>query len=473
MGMINLQKNFIGIAIGNGLTLFLGIWSSALLASKFGLSTETEELFIFLICGVAAPSMIGSTVTTVIGKNITKYWNGSHKSKRIQLQIVMVLVSNAIMTYLIFLIANKTTDSEIQNRWPELITFSSFQLIVLFLQSILFAVHRNLYSTGSGAIIPIVVIILLTTSPSIDSVIIGQIAGIVLQTLILLLYSLKYLPKDIYYKNELSSLTLPLTLNIIQNIVISLFNFGARKSLAGIQGNSLSIYSVAEKVPLSIHNLTSNSIGLEILYFDESFRARIRSQLRERLDLVHSFTALLFLTFYFAGPMLFTHIFVQGKFTESNLVAVLEVVILLVLGNIINGFNAILNGFMYSTGQSNFLSLLGLIQFTFMFCVLTIVERLQSPTGLASLLFVGALLGSFIRVFLGTRRLGTDFQQMFKFCFYKMILTLLLAGALVLGNISDISKVMLSLAIIIVHLLTSRPYNLLRVNNLRKSGLNI
>ena len=472
MRNINFQKSYIGIMVGNGFTLFLGIWSSALLASNFGLSAETEEFFIFLVCGVAAPSMIGSTVTTVVGKNITKYWSGSHKFKRILFHIVMVLVLNAIITYLIFLIANETTDSKIQNRFPELITFSSFQLIVLLLQSTLLANHRNLMSTGSGAIIPIVVIIFLTTSPSIDSVITGQILGIVLQTLFLFLYSSKYLPKDIYYKNEASSLALQLTLNIIQNIVISLFNFGARKSLAGIQGNSLSIYSVAEKIPLSIHNLTSNSIGLEILYFDESHRLRIRSQLRERLDLIHSFTTTVFLTFYFTGPMLYTHVFVQGKFTESNLASVLEVVMLLVLGNIINGFNAILNGFMYSSGQSNFLSLLGLIQFTSMFFVLTIVERLQSPSGLASLLLVGALLGSFIRVFLGTRKLGTDFQQMFKFCFYKMILTLLLAGALALGNISDISKVLLSLTIIIVHLLTSRPYNQFRVHNLRESVLN-
>jgi hypothetical protein len=148
----------------------------------------------------------------------------------------------------------------------------------------------------------------------------------------------------------------------------------------------------------------------------------------------------------------------RGKFSENDLNSVFNVVLILMIANILNGFAIILSNHLYSKGESNFLSILGLIQYSIMLILVIGIHGIQTPTGIATLLLIGGTLSTFAKVFIGARKLSIENYRLIKYSLYKALSTSLFAVVLWKLNMENFYRITLCLTIIVFLFLSNRPY---------------
>jgi len=450
------EKRIFSIILSSFIALCFSLVSTSLVSSKFGFGEETDQLFFFIVCSVMIPSVIGSTLTSVIGKNIRSVYIVLKNQTYYKLKVTTLFFINGMLTILFYLVMTFFMENTHQIFVLEMLTYSTFQLAVLIFQALNFSMFRYSGTILSNCLPPLMGVMSVEIFQTIYSVILGYIVGLILQVLYLWAscikkFRLNYYKEKVEHEETRLKLSLPITLNIVQNLLMTGFSFFGRSALSLNQRDALSVYTVAEKIPLNLHNLTSNSIGLEILYAVKETQNREISILKSRFELVTYITSLLFIINFFFGFQFFKVLFEYGKINSEDIGMVFEVVLLLMLANIITGFSIVLSNYFYASNRSTIVSGIGILQFSLMLAALLIYPIFRTPVGIVYLQIVSSWTGALVKVFWSTRFLENAIHSIIKTYFAKSIYVSLISFNMIINveSYSNFQQALFAIAMVL------------------------
>ena len=459
------EKRIFAIIISSFIALSLSLVSTSWVSSKFGFGEETDQLFFFIVCSVMMPSVIGSTLTTVIGKNIRSLYIELRKKSYYKLKVATLFSINGMLTLLLYLGLTFFFEKTLQIFLLEMLAYSTFQLAALILQAMNFSMFRYGGAILTNCLPALMGVIGVEIFQTIYSVILGYIVGLILQVLYLWLscvnkFRLNYYEVKTEHEETTLKLSLPITLNIVQNLLMTGFSFFGRSALSWSQRDALSVYTIAEKIPLNLHNLTSNSVGLEILYAAKETQNREIRVLKSRFELVIFTTTLLFILIFLFGFQFFKILFEHGKITNEDIGMVFEVVLLLMLLNIITGFSIVLSNYLYASNRSIIVSSIGILQFSLMLAAVSIYPMFRTPVGLVYLQIASSWAGALVKVFWSSRFLQNAISGIVRTYFTKSIFISLISTNMIIkvDSHSDFQQSLFAIAMILGILFKSEIY---------------